>query len=109
MISGMIDQLFFNIKSGKLEIWDWKTNKQILFDNPYKMKFPVNHLSTAELHAYSLQLSCYRYLIEKNTTLELGDSYLAWFNEKNDTYKTYKCFDFRPEIESLIKHYMANK
>ena len=28
-ICGMVDQLFFNEKSGKLEIWDWKTNKKI--------------------------------------------------------------------------------
>ena len=28
-LGGMIDQLFWNEKSGKLEIWDWKTNTQI--------------------------------------------------------------------------------
>ena len=28
-VTGMIDQLFFNEKSKQLEIWDWKTNKDI--------------------------------------------------------------------------------
>ena len=28
-VTGMIDQLFYNEKSQKLEIWDWKTNKDI--------------------------------------------------------------------------------
>ena len=102
-ITGMIDQLFFNEKSGKLEIWDWKTNKAIKKENKWqKFKKPLSHLDVCELNTYSLQLSFYRLIVERNTELELGDSYIVWFNENNDTYKVMKCFDFRDEILKIM-------
>jgi len=102
-ITGMIDQLFFNEKSGKLEIWDWKTNKAIKKDNKWQQfKKPLSHLDVCELNTYSLQLSFYRLIVERNTELELGDSYIVWFNENNDTYKVMKCFDFRDEILKIM-------
>ena len=103
-ITGMIDQLFFNEKSGKLEIWDWKTNKAIKKDNKWQQfKKPLSHLDVCELNTYSLQLSFYRLIVERNTELELGDSYIVWFNENNDTYKVMKCFDFRDEILKIME------
>mgnify|MGYP003139949282 CR=1 FL=1 len=102
-VTGMIDQLFFNEKSGKLEIWDWKTNKAIKKDNKWQQfKKPLSHLDVCELNTYSLQLSFYRLIVERNTELELGDSYIVWFNENNDTYKVMKCFDFRDEILKIM-------
>ena len=47
----------------------------------------------------------YKYLIERNTQLKLGDSYIVWFNEKNETYEPIKCRDYREEAESLIKEF----
>jgi ATP-dependent exoDNAse (exonuclease V) beta subunit len=103
-ITGMIDQLFFNEKSGKLEIWDWKTNKAIKKDNKWQQfKKPLSHLDVCELNTYSLQLSFYRLIVERNTELELGDSYIVWFNENNDTYKVMKCYDFRDEILKIME------
>ena len=103
-ITGMIDQLFFNEKSGMLEIWDWKTNKAIKKENNWQQfKKPLSHLDVCELNTYSLQLSFYRLIVERNTELKLGDSYIVWFNENNDTYKVMKCFDFRSEILKIMK------
>ena len=103
-ITGMIDQIFFNEKSGKLEIWDWKTNKAIKKDNKWqKFKKPLSHLDVCELNTYSLQLSFYRLIVERNTELELGDSYIVWFNENNESYKVMKCFDFRDEILKIME------
>ena len=103
-ICGMVDQLFFNEKSGNIEIWDWKTNKDIKTGNRWQQFLePLNHLDVCELNTYSLQLSIYKYIIEKNTDLKLGDCYIAWFNQKNETYKIYKCFDFRKEIIKILE------
>ena len=103
-IAGMIDQIFFNRKEGKLQIWDWKTNKEISTGNRWEhFLAPVSHLEVCELNSYSLQLSIYKYLIEKHTGLEFGDSYLAWFNEENDKYKIIKTHDFRAEAMRLLK------
>ena len=108
LIAGMIDQLFYNVKSGKLELWDWKTNKKINTSSNYKLLKPLTKLSNAKLDLYSLQLSLYKYIIHKNTNLELGDSYLCWFNEKNSKYKVFKCHDYTKEVKTMIKHYKAN-
>ena len=102
-ITGMIDQLFFNEKSKKLEIWDWKTNKAIKKENKWQQfKEPLNHLDVCELNTYSLQLSFYKLIVERNTELEIGDCYIVWFNEKNETYQIIKCYDFREEILKIM-------
>ena len=104
-VTGMIDQLFFNEKSGKLEIWDWKTNKKIGRNNKWQQfKEPLSHLDVCELNTYSLQLSFYKLIVERNTELQLGDSYIVWFNEKNDKYHIIKCFDFKEEILKIMDH-----
>lgn len=103
-IAGMIDQIFYNKKSGMLEIWDWKTNKEITSSNKWeKFLNPISHLDQCELNAYSLQLSIYKFLIEKHTGLSFGNSYLAWFNEENNKYQIIKTHDFRAEAMKLLK------
>ena len=102
-LCGMIDQLFWNEKSGKLEIWDWKTNKKIDRKNKWQQfKDPISHLDVCELNTYSLQLSTYKYIVERNTNLELGDSYIVWVNEKNDKYEVFKCHDFKEEVTNIL-------
>jgi ATP-dependent exoDNAse (exonuclease V) beta subunit len=106
-IGGMIDQIYFNKKSGMLEIWDWKTNKVIAKKNDFHrtMLPPLEHLDECEWNTYSLQLALYKYIIEKNTNLRFGNSYLAWFREGNETYKIYKCAPFQKEIRDLLEFY----
>ena len=104
-ICGMVDQLFFNEKSGKLEIWDWKTNKKIDRKNRWQQfKEPISHLDVCELNTYSLQLSLYKYIITRNTNIDLGDCYIVWFNEKNDKYFPIKCHDYTQEIKIMLKN-----
>lgn len=109
MIGGMIDQIFYNKKSNKLELWDWKTNKEIKTESNYGLLPPVSHLTNSELHTYSLQLAFYRYIIEKYTELEFGDNYICWFNEKNEQYKIFKCLDLRDEINAIVEDYKRNQ
>lgn len=102
-VTGMIDQIFYNEKSKKLEIWDWKTNKAINDKNKWQQfKEPLSHLDVCELNTYSLQLSFYKLIVERNTELELGDNYIVWFNENNETYKIIKCYDFKEEILKIM-------
>ena len=65
----------------------------------------LSHLPDCELAIYSLQLSTYRYLIEKNTNIKLGDSYIVWFNEENPSYELIKCGDLRDDIVEVLKDY----
>lgn len=104
-IAGMVDCLFYNKKSEMLEIWDYKTNKEIKTKNDYGEKFkkPISHLDVCEINTYSLQLSLYKHIIEKNTNLKIGNCYLLWINEKNTTYKVYQCKDMLSEIKLMVE------
>jgi ATP-dependent exoDNAse (exonuclease V) beta subunit len=104
-IAGMVDCLFYNKKSQMLEIYDYKTNKEIKKSNQYKQKFknPISHLDYCELNTYSLQLGLYKHIIEKNTNLKLGNLYLVWINEINDTYKIIPCKDLQAELMLMLE------
>jgi ATP-dependent exoDNAse (exonuclease V) beta subunit len=104
-IAGMVDCLFYNKKSEMLEIWDYKTNKEIKMKNDYGEKFkePISHLDVCEINTYSLQLGLYKHIIEKNTNLKIGNCYLIWINEKSSNYKVYPCKDMLAEIKLMIE------
>lgn len=105
LIGGMVDLIFYNRKSGKIEIWDWKTNSA---NNAFNEKIKNNLkgnlclLTDEAINMYSLQLSLYKYIIEKNTNLKLGDSYLVWISHKNDDYVVKKTEDYSYYAEMLV-------
>lgn len=106
-ICGMIDQLYWNKKANELQIWDWKTNKAIKTQNDFGNKFkgPIAHLDECEYNTYSLQTNLYKYIIEKNTNLKIGDMYFLWIFEGNDTFKLYRCADYQKEIHLMLNDY----
>lgn len=88
LIGGMLDILFFNIRTGEFQIWDWKTNKK--FDKEMKSRHfqgDLYMLEDSDLEIYSLQLAMYKLIIEKNTGLKLGKSYVVWFCHHNENYE----------------------
>ena len=99
-VAGMVDQLFYNTKTGNVEMWDWKTSKKIdkTSYNRKKMKSPFGQLMDCNYYHYSLQLNLYKYLIERNSNLKIAKCRIAQFSILNDTYKIYDCVD----IQSLI-------
>ena len=103
LIGGTVDQIFYNKKSNKLEIWDWKTNKEIKFESRYFHLAPLDHIPYTEYDHYSLQLSLYKLIVEKNTGIELGTSYIAWFNENLPKYSIYAAKDYRKEAYMILE------
>lgn len=104
-IGGMVDGLFWNDKMGELQIWDYKTNRQIRTQSEYKKRFkaPINFIQECEYEAYSLQLNLYKYIIERNTNLKIGRLYLVWITEENEKFEVIECKDYISAIELLIK------
>lgn len=104
-IAGMVDCLFWNKKSNELQIWDYKTNKEIKTKNDFgeKYKNPISHLDVCEINTYSLQLGLYKHIIQKNTSLKIGGMYLIWINEMNDTYKLFPCKDLTAELKLMLE------
>lgn len=109
-IAGMVDCLFYNKKSNCLEIWDYKTNKEIKESNNFgeQFKSPISHLDVCEMNTYSLQLGLYKHIIEKNTNLTIGNCYLIWINENNPSYKLFKTKDCTAELKLMIEQHITH-
>jgi len=103
-LAGMMDMLFWNVTKQSFQIWDWKTNKELNKTSKYntKLRKTVSHLDDCEFEIYSLQLSTYRRILERNTNIKIEDCYIVWFNEVNDNYKIIKCNDYSMEINMIM-------
>lgn len=110
-IAGMIDLFCYNKEKDYFYIADYKTNKKFDFESKYNNYYlePINFLEDCSFVTYSLQTSIYRYIIEKNLGIELGDSVVIWFNDKNDSYEPVKCTYYKKEVEKMFKAYKKQK
>lgn len=95
-IAGTIDA----VVPGKdtLHLFDWKTGKSFTTENRFsKLLAPFNDLDDCDLTNYSLQLSLYRLIVEHNTDLALGDSYIVHL-DGDGSYTVYKADDLRERL-----------
>ena len=74
-----------------------------------KMKDCLWMLDECEFNTYSLQLSIYKKIIERNTNLKIGSCHLVWFNEENDNYKVINCDDFSHHVDNMFDVLKTNK
>jgi hypothetical protein len=108
LIGGMLDMLFYNVKWGVFQIYDWKTNKD--FTHEMKSRHLLKDLYLLEdcdMEIYSLQLSLYKYIIEKATGIKLGKSYIVWFSHNNPTYKIIETKDRSYYAELIVNNRLA--
>jgi hypothetical protein len=108
MIAGMLDILFYNIKMKEFQIWDWKTNKDFTFE--MKSRHLLKDLFTLEdcdLETYSLQLELYKRIIERNTPVKLGKSYIVWFSHNNENYQVIEVRDRGYFIDRIMENRIA--
>lgn len=99
-IAGTADALVFSSDTGQYHLWDWKTGKFDIENKWEKLLRPFAGFDACKLNIYSLQLSLYRLIIQRNTGLTLGDSYL--FHLQDGGCHIYKAVDFRSQ---LIDHF----
>jgi hypothetical protein len=103
LIGGMLDILFYNVKAEEFQIWDYKTNKK--FTKEMKERHLLNELCMIEdcdLELYSLQLELYKYIIEKNTGIKLGKSYIVWFSHNNPSYEIIETKNRKYDINIIV-------
>lgn len=105
-ISGMMDILFWNVKEQCFQIWDWKTNKELNKTSQYRTKLLkyFSHLDECEFNLYSLQLSMYKTILERNLPIKIEGCYIVWFNEVNPNYVWMKCDDLSAEINMMMSN-----
>lgn len=102
-ICGTIDNLSYNKKTGKLALFDYKTNKEIKKEG-YKgetMFAPIDNVPKCELGKYSLQLWLYKLILERNTNFEVDECKIVWVAGL-DGYELISILDLKKEAEILL-------
>jgi ATP-dependent exoDNAse (exonuclease V) beta subunit len=105
-ICGTIDNLSFNKKTKEFAIFDYKTNKEIKtegFRGETLLK-PFDHIQKCELGKYSLQLSLYKEIFERNTPFNIGYTGIVWVAGQDD-YEIYKPYDFQEEARLMLNSF----
>ncbi|NOX18684.1 MAG: hypothetical protein GXO87_10450 [Chlorobi bacterium] len=102
-LAGSIDFLLYDKENEDYKIVDWKTNKRLdktSFNNKMGVHPASAHLPDCNFSHYSLQLSLYRYLLEKHYGLNVTGSAIAHLNEhKLEFHKTPY---LQAEIEEML-------
>lgn len=102
-IAGTVDTVLYNPQTETYHIWDWKTGDHDKFESNYGEFFlsPLDEIPQHNYHKYSFQVSLYRLILERNTDLRLGDSYLVLLGG-DGVFRISKAVDFREVLEGVL-------
>lgn len=104
-LAGTVDLILKNKKTGLIHIDDWKTNKEIKYDNIFENAFePISYIPNCNFYHYSLQLSLYKFLLLEENYYEASqlnnDSYI--YHIQADRINKIKTADMNKELKLLI-------
>ena len=102
-IAGTIDVLMMDKKSGDYVLIDWKTSKKIdktSFNGKKGIKKETCHIDDCKYNHYTLQLSLYRYILEKYYEIPVARQLVAQL--KDDGVETYSTPYMKNEIISML-------
>ena len=103
-IAGTIDVLVYNSEQDMYHLVDWKTNKRIdknSFRNKKGIMESSKHLDDCNFNHYSLQLTFYRYILERYYGLEVGSQTL--FHLKDNSYEIFNVEYKSEELISMLR------
>ena len=106
-IASAIDHLFYNKLTGGLVLVDYKTNSYMSGYNKKayskKMKVPLSHINDDALHHYYIQLSIYKFLIEKYTVLKVDEMFIVYMSENIENYEIIEIPYLKKEVENILE------
>ena len=106
-IASCVDHLFYNKLTGGLVLVDYKTNSYLKGYNEktYKkaMKVPLQHLNDDSLHHYYLQLSIYKFLIEKYAKIKVEEMFIVYFSENIENYEIIEIPYLYEEVRKILE------
>jgi len=104
-IAGMIDLLMKDRAKNEIIIGDWKQNKEIDTENQYQnLLHPIDHLQSTALHQYTLQLSLYQFLLERENYFDVKGYRRALIHIMPEANRAIPLDDYRYEIMEMLKH-----
>ena len=106
-IASCVDHLFYNKLTGGLVLVDYKTNSLMDGYNKkaYKkaMKVPLSHINDDSLSHYHIQLSIYKFLIEKYTGLKVNEMFIVYMSENIENYEIIEIPYLKKEVERILR------
>jgi hypothetical protein len=111
-IASCVDHLFYNKLTGGLVLVDYKTNSTLKGYNDIeynrrhtkKMKVPLHKLDDDALHHYYIQLSIYKFLIEKYTGLKVDEMFIVYMSENIESYEIIEIPYLKEEVEKILEN-----
>lgn len=105
-IAGSIDGIMYNKNTQQCCILDFKSNKDLQFKSKYrkKMKVPLHELDDVNGQHYYIQLSIYKYLIEKYTNIKVDELFIVYFNINADNYEIIEPLNMEKEVEEILEN-----
>lgn len=105
-IAGSIDGIMYNKYTQQCCILDFKSNKDLQFESKYhkKMKVPLHKLDDVNGQHYYIQLSIYKYLIEKYTNIKVDELFIVYFNINANNYKIIPIPYMEKEVEEILEN-----
>ena len=115
-ICSAVDHLFLD-KNGNVWLIDYKTNSILKGYNDdeknrrytKKMLIPLQNIKDDSLNHYYLQLSIYKYLIEKYTNIKIYKTMIVYMSENIENYELIETPYLMEEVEKILKLRRANK
>jgi hypothetical protein len=84
-------------------VWDWKTGKMDVENRFAFMLPPFQDYEDSKFNRYSVQLSLYRLILERNKpSMKLGDSYILHLRD-DGSYHLHRAHDFREILTDWLK------
>ncbi len=111
-VASAVDHLLINKLTGELVLVDYKTNsilKGYNDDGKNKryikpMKVPLQHIDDVTIEHYYIQLSIYKYLLEKYTNLKVEEMFIVYFSENIDNYEIIEIPYLKKEVELILEN-----
>lgn len=107
-LAGTVD--FVDFSNGRYTIYDWKRSDKIIFNgmpvmtSKYDQKAlpPISHIEDCPYYHYALQLSLYKYILEKNYGMEITDLRLGIFHPSHHKPYVLRIPYMKNEVEALM-------
>lgn len=96
-LGGRPDAIFQSPDTGQFHLWDWKTGKCEDSNRWESLLRPFDDLPNCAVSIYSLQASLYRLILERNTEMIFGDSYLLHLQSSGE-FRVIRVDDYRERL-----------
>lgn len=111
-IASAVDHLFYNKLTGEVDLIDYKTNSTLKGYNDdkknrrytKKMKVPLHKIDDDAIHHYYIQLSIYKYLIEKYTNIKIANLIIVYMSENIENYEIIDIPYLKEEVEKILEN-----